>query len=322
LGFARFAADSRIAGCIVNRVASESHYRSVAREVERAAGLPCLGFLPEDRRCGLGERHLGLEFAPGNLEAEARIVAVADAIADSLEAHVDLDALLAIASRAPGLDEPEAPPAAATRTRIAVSRDEAFWFLYEDNLDTLRSLGAELAFFSPLRDRALPEDCSALYLCGGFPELYGDAIEANSPLRDAIRAQAARGMPVFAECGGYMYLLEGFDAPGGTAFSGCGVFAGRARFPGGLSALGYRTARLRRDGPLGRAGSELKGHVFHYSTASGDGALETRSPDSTRIALEGSCAANAFGSFLHVHFAGNPDAARAFVDAAVAFDGA
>ena len=321
LGFVRYRRRSGIRAFILNRIAGDGHYAMAAGAVERATGLPVIGYLPNDPALSMPERHLGLAGDAADFTRLAR------SLADAVAAHVDLDALLAIAGAAPDLADAPAIVPAATRARsgtrpvIAVARDEAFSFYYQDNLDELERLGARLAFFSPLRDGALPEGTAAVYLGGGYPELHAATIAANEPMRRAIRDAALAGMPVYAECGGYLYLLEELDDMDGRPNSGCGVFPGRARMGSRLAALGYRDCSTLEASLVGPSGSRLSGHVFHYAVVDDPAApalsmAKARRSDAAP-ALEGAARGSAFGSFLHVHFAANRGLARRLVAAAI-----
>ncbi|MBU0929116.1 MAG: cobyrinate a,c-diamide synthase, partial [Spirochaetes bacterium] len=288
-----------------------------------------IGYIPADPALAMPERHLGLAGDAADIGRLSR------ALADAVAAHIDLDALLAIAASAPDLqDLPGSPRGSLPRTAIgasgrigsgrkpviAVARDEAFSFYYQDNLEALEAIGAELAFFSPLRDAALPPGTAAVYLGGGYPELRAAELGANGPMRSAIRAAADDGMPIYAECGGYLYLLDGIDDMAGEAHPGCGVLPGRARVGARLSALGYRDCQTLGPSLVGPAGSRLSGHVFHYAFVEGGGApaLGLRSPSRPEEApaLEGGARGSVFGSFLHVHFSANPALASRIVTAA------
>ena len=332
LGFASYRRDVRLAAVVLNRIAGEGHYRSARDSVAKATGLPVLGYLPSDPALALPERHLGL-VEPGDSPDFGRATA---ALAAAVEAHVDLDALIAVAESAPSLDA--AGPAAPRRegaggaagaggraVRVAVARDPAFSFYYEDNFDAMRDSGLEPVFFSPLADSALPPDSSGLYLGGGYPELHAASLGRNVAMCDSIRRAAEAGLPVFAECGGYLYLLGSLEDLEGSPHPGCGILPGRARMGKGLAALGYREGRTRRASVLGPAGTVLSGHVFHVSTVEGaEGILSLRPPAevaSPAPELDGSARGSVFGSYLHLHFAKNPEALAGFAAACRAFGG-
>lgn len=319
----------RVVGVILNRAGSPRHAAMVRAAIEGDAGLPVLGALLRDEAITLPERHLGL--VP---TAEAgRWRAWLDEVRARIEASVDLEALLALARAAPPLDLPaSALPAAAPEPPfapnnavpgdealiIAVSRDEAFSFLYDDNLDLLREAGATIAFFSPLRDAALPPGAGALYLCGGFPELYAAQLSANGSMRAAIRAAAARGLPIYAECGGLMYLTETLIDAAGQAHPMVGLLPGRSVMTPRLT-LGYRTVRASGASWLWESGETVRGHEFHYSVWEDRPAdlpwLYTCLPDALRpdARPEGARAGNVLASYVHIHWLAAPHLAARFV---------
>jgi cobyrinic acid a,c-diamide synthase len=328
-GFARYRKGSGLAGFVANRIASERHYELVRRAVEKRTGLPMLGYLPADEARALPSRHLGLMSPDENAGFEKALAALGEAVS----AHIDLDLLIEAASAA--AEQPEIAQRAskpqsgdggdADGFKIAVARDAAFSFYYEDNFDALKGLGAELAFFSPLRDKELPEGSSALYLGGGYPELHLGEIEGNEEMRTSIRNARDEGMPIYAECGGYLYLLEAMRDSEGRERRCIGIAPGVARKEGRLAGLGYREGRTLRPSIFGRAGTSLKGHVFHYFAVEGAGAghaaLELARPGEGSATAEGYAEGNVFASFLHIHFAGNPSALRAFAEAARRHEG-
>lgn len=330
LGFLRYRRRSMIRGFLLNRVGSDRHLASLKRAVENATGLPVLGSLPKDASIGLPERHLGLHAGTEN----PGFFAAADRIADLLEDRLDLDALTALASGAPELPgsgaAADCDPAGEVQARrrrepagrapvLGVARDEAFRFYYEDNLDRLRDLGAELRFFSPLHDGALPMDCAGLYLGGGYPELYGKELSENTGMREAIRAAADSGMPIFAECGGYMYLQRELVGAEGDRFPMAAVFEGSARMGRRLSALGYHRGRVVTPSPFAPEGTILRGHCFHWSSVeppppAREAALEL-SKNGAEARLDGGVRNAVFASYLHLHFASCPAFAARFVRA-------
>ena len=196
--------------------------------------------------------------------------------------------------------------------RIGIARDRAFCFYYPENLRLLEASGAELVEFSPLSDEELPEGLAGLYLGGGYPELHATQLAENQALRKQIAAQAAAGLPIYAECGGFMYLCEAID---GQAM--CGVFPARARMLSRRRALGYRQVELTADSPLGPVGSLVRGHEFHYSEVEMPGPVERCYQLSRRggvqLGKEGYRCKNVLGSYVHLHFGSNPQVAENFV---------
>ncbi|MDP2846945.1 MAG: cobyrinate a,c-diamide synthase [Humidesulfovibrio sp.] len=329
-GFARFDPGLRLAGVIFNRVGSARHEAILREAMDLVPGVSVLGCLRRSQAVHLPSRHLGLVTAQdAACEAEgcaAGLEATLEALADWVEQGVDistlLDALPDLDLSAFLADEPAPVPRAAARSdvRIGVARDRAFCFLYEENLRLLAQAGAEAVFFSPLSDAALPEELAGLYLPGGYPELSGRELSANASMRASVRAFCAAGKPVWAECGGYMYLLEELLDGDGVAHALCGALPGRAVLRRKRAALGYREARTLAAGPLGPAGTVLRGHEFHYSEyeggagEAGQAAFALTASDGTE-ALDGQASGNIVGGYFHAHLASNPQAAQAFVAA-------
>ncbi len=341
----------RVAAVILNRTGSPRHAQLVTTAIAESLGLPVLGALQRDDAIVLPERHLGLipTAEPGRWQhwlAEVRA---------RVEAGVDLDRLLELARTAPALSQgagsrergagsrdqgsgmqpsnlqllPSAPQPLTPDPRpptpvIAVARDEAFSFLYDENLDLLRAAGAAVVYVSPLRDASLPAGTGALYLGGGFPELYAAGLSANTAMRAAICAAAARGLPIYAECGGLMYLTEAVVDAAGASYPLLGLLPGRSVMTPRLT-LGYRTVRATADSWLWRAGETVRGHEFHYSVWQDRperlAPLYTCLPDAFRPdeRPEGAQWANILASYIHIHWLACPHVAGRFVAAARTF---
>ena len=304
-GYATFDPRLAVGGVIFNRVNGAGHYRYLCDAVQAAREAEPLGYLPVDDAIRLPERHLGLELAeevatPQYLQALVRWVS----------ATVDLDAVFAMAARValPEHDEPHM----AARVRIGVARDRAFCFYYEENLNWLRRGGAELVEFSPIADSRLPADVGGLYLGGGYPELHAEQLSANACMRKAVREFASAGGPVYAECGGLMYLTEAIVDGAGREFGMAGVFPTRARMQTKPAALGYLEVEAAADHLWLRRGERLRGHQFRYS------AIDAM-PESIQRAYDlGYTAGNVLGSYVHLHFGACPDFARRFVETCAA----
>jgi cobyrinic acid a,c-diamide synthase len=312
-GYRTFDPEIDVAGVIFNKVGSD-HHEELLREAVAPLGIAVLGALRRDDRVAAPERHLGL--VPAG-EREGRTRAALDALADAAERHVDLDAVIALARRAPALTgaawSPERDGAPAAGARIAIARGPAFSFHYQENLELLEAAGAELAPFDPLADEALPPDAGALLLAGGFPEIFGAELEANARLRADVAAFAAAGRPVLAECGGLLFLCRELD---GRAM--CGVLPARARMAGRLT-LGYREATTATATPWIAAGERVRGHEFHYSAVERQderAGAAWRLAARGRVREEGFAAGAVQASYLHVHWAAHPDLARRFARAA------
>lgn len=310
LGLQAFDPEVPLAGVILNRAGSHRHADLIARVVADRCGLPVLGAIPREEKAGIPERHLGLFTGIEQAWEETY-----DRLAGVVERYVDLAALMQLAAGAPVL--PPVKPclfAAAPvrrRVRVGIARDEAFNFLYTDNLDLLRHYGAELIFFSPLHNDHIPSDCTLLYFGGGYPELYAAQLAANRSMLASIRAYAAAGGRIYGECGGLMYLGEGLTDLEGCYHSMVGLLPVRTRMAGRRLSLGYVVARATRDTLILRAGEEVRGHVFHYSeavTASGsETCLAVRRAHGGSVRAEGWQAGNVFASYLHLHFASAPN---------------
>lgn len=320
-GFSRFDPRLEFAGVIFNRVGSARHAQLLRDALASVPGLPpLLGCLPRDEELALRERHLGLVTA-----GEAALDdAFYDRLAGWLERHVDVEALLLPPPLQKGgrggfdpseipLNPPLPKGEAKPRVRIAVARDEAFCFCYPENLELLTAAGAEIVPFSPLGDRSLPADIDGLYLPGGYPELHAERLAQNVSLLREIREAATAGLPVYAECGGFMLLAESIDER-----PMAGVFPARALMLTKRKALGYRQVTLTADSPLGPAGTVARGHEFHYSETEIPEEVERCyrlcNPGGEDLGPEGYRVHNVLASYVHLHFGSNPQVPANFVE--------
>ena len=308
-GMLDFRSPSRIVGLVLTDC-REALYARLRPLLERETGLPVLGFVPPMPEAEIESRHLGLLTAAEVKDFQARFAAVAE----RLEETLDLDRLLTLAAPAPEapLPPPEKAPPACT---LAVARDEAFCFYYQDSLDALERAGAKLRFFSPLRDAALPP-CDGLYLGGGYPELHAAALSENRLMRESIRAAVLSGLPTVAECGGFLYLQQSLEDPSGAAWPMAGALPGAGLRGESLKRFGYAFLRPEEDSLLFRAGERVPVHEFHYwdSTACGE-ALPVEKPDGRRWRC-GCATPTLYAAFPHLHFAGALPLAERFVAAA------
>ncbi|MDO9426360.1 MAG: cobyrinate a,c-diamide synthase [Methylobacterium sp.] len=299
LGCSLYDPRIRIAGVVLNKVASPRHRRLVEAGLAKV-GLPVLGALMRDAGLTLPERHLGLVQARETSDLDARL----DRLADLAEAGLDLDAILAAASgttpprRAGALPHPPGQ-------RIAVASDAAFSFLYPHMAAGWRALGAELVPFSPLADEAPPADCDAAWLPGGYPELHAGRLAEAATFLAGLRA-FAREKPVHGECGGYMVLGESLEDAEGITHAMAGLLPVATSYRTRKLHLGYRVATLLADGPLGGAGTRLVGHEFHYASertpAPEEAAALARVTDAEGVALglAGHRLGRVTGSFFHL----------------------
>ncbi len=311
IGLRAFDPALDLVGLFANRLGSRGHLDLLKRACR--AHVPVVGGLPRDEARAFPERHLGLRTADATVVPDTLVSAWSAAFAE----WNDVDAFVALARRAPPLDlSAAALVPAAPRCRIALAHDDAFHFYYDDNLAQLRARGAELVRFSPLGDSALPAS-DGVYLGGGYPEAHAAALAANEPMRASLRAAAARGVPIYAECGGLMYLADAIRTLDGVAHPMLGLVRGVAVMHDKLQALGYVEVETQRRTVLGGAGLRMRGHQFRYSTlegAAGD-AYRVRKRRGGDAFFEGYGAANVLGSYVHVHFASNPLVGEGFVAA-------
>ncbi|WP_197353280.1 cobyrinate a,c-diamide synthase [Streptomyces bathyalis] len=323
-GFASWDPELRVAGVVLNKVASSRH-EALLREALEGSGVPVMGALRRDAGADTPSRHLGLVPAA---ERQAEAVESVATLAARVREGCDMQALLALARSAPPLPVTpweaavevsgrSAPVAAhGERPRIAVAGGAAFTFSYAEHAELLEAAGAETVVFDPLRDESLPEGTRGLVVGGGFPEVYGPQLSANKPLRQAVREFVAAGGPVAAECAGMLYLSRELDGE-----EMCGVLDGVARMTGRLT-LGYRDAVAVDDSVLAPAGLRVRGHEFHRTTLSpqaGDApAWGLVRPERRKEGFVGGPTRNVHASYLHVHWASAPMMARRFVERCVA----
>ena len=315
-GFDQFHTEIHIAGVICNRVAGPRHAQWLREAIEGHTAVPVLGCVPRLEALHIPERHLGLFTVPEREEAVGKFIQQAGEL---LTQHIDLEQLLMIAKRASDLPE-DIKPRLKTQSclvRLAVARDEAFCFYYEDNLDELRRAGAELMPFSPIHDQVLPQGISGIYFGGGYPELYARALSRNAAMREQVAACCRQGMPVYVECGGLMYLTEGIHSQGESCLQ-VGVLPGWCEMSD-KPIMGYREVQAVCDNLLCSTGARLRGHEFHYSRW---GAGEDVQPvysiaprsDEGNARLEGYYDGNVMASYVHLHFSQIPRLAQNFVN--------
>ena len=287
----------RIAAVILNKVGSPRHARLAGDAIARL-GIPVLGAIPRDATLMLPERHLGLVQAGEHGDLTARLAQLADMV----ETHCDLDAIAALASPLAISADSTSPVLPPPGQRIALAQDAAFSFVYPHVLNGWRTVGAEIIAFSPLANEAPPDGCDVCWLPGGYPELHAGALAAALRFRDGlIRFAATR--PVHGECGGYMVLGKSLEDADGTTHAMTGLLGHATSFRSRKLHLGYREARLRADGPLGAAGTRMRGHEFHYASliAAGhdDPFADLTDAQGQPVAERGGRRGNVTGTFFH-----------------------
>jgi cobyrinic acid a,c-diamide synthase len=323
LGFERFDPALRVAGVIANRVGGATHARWVFDAIRGACRAEPLGALAHAAELAMPERHLGLlTAADGALTAE-----LIGRLGDAVEQGVDLDRLLALATPLAAAVQPRRA-VRPMRARIGIARDAAFQFYYEENLDLLRAAGAELVAWSPLADADVP-DVEGLYLGGGYPELHGAALGDNASLKKSVRRFAEAGRPIYAECGGLMFLAESLEDLDGRVHPMVGLLPAAVRLREHGLTLGYAEVALATATPLGAAGVRARGQEFHKSTLGPVPPAIVRAYRVHAPAIgvsrsdgwerpEGYLVGATLMSYVHLHFASNPGVADAFVDACAA----
>jgi cobyrinic acid a,c-diamide synthase len=314
-GFETFDSELRIEGFILNRVAGEEHFRMLECAFCSATAIPLLGWFPRDSAITIPERHLGLHTAAEEKGMSERF----GALAARAETSLKLDSLTCFESSLRAEDRPTVVTASGevNTVRVGVARDQAFSFYYEDNLDALSELGAEIVEWSPLHDKELPADLDALYLGGGYPELYAPQLSENRILRNQIRLFSQTGRPVYAECGGMMYLAKQLRTSHGLSFPMADVLPLSVEMTEKLVHFGYADVEFQQDCLLGERGTVVRGHSFHCSEAKEsspiDHAYLVHYSLSNRQLAEGYSRNNVLASYIHLHFRSNPDLARTFV---------
>ena len=300
-GLVNFRTPSHIAGILLNNCTTRMH-ALLAPMLEEETGLPVLGFLPKLPEAVIGSRHLGLYTAAEVENLQQKLALLADAV----EEHIDWPRLLALCEKEPPAlpVQPETPPA---RVRIAVAQDEAFCFTYAETLEAFRDAGAEVVFFSPLRDTALPENIGGLYLPGGYPELHAKELSENTSLLREIKQKIESGLPTAAECGGFLYLGQSLTDAEGQSWPMAGVLPGEAKDAGRLVRFGYAALSADSDSMLFRAGESFPIHEFHHwdSTANGV-ALAAKKPVGGAEWRCGFIDEHFYAGFPHLYWAGTP----------------
>jgi cobyrinic acid a,c-diamide synthase len=318
LGYRLFDRKTKVMGVIFNRIAGTGHLNYLREAMASLPMIECFGGIPVRNDINIPERHLGLTVA-GEGSLPKRVV---NQLARVIEEHIDLDRLLE------RTQTKISAPAIETKTRsatdkkplIAVASDKAFCFYYPDNLQLIETAGAKLKFFSPITNPNLPAGTKGIYLGGGYPELFAKELSRNRPMRAAIRHFIEAGGPVYAECGGLMYLTETLTDCAKRRYPMVGAYPFKTRMLPRLKALGYREVVAAKRAFIAPA-EKIRGHEFHYSELRGfvpgkkiQTAYSMEGPNNTKVS-EGYRFKNCLGSYVHLHFGSNPDFPRGFVAA-------
>lgn len=301
-GFQTFRTPNFICGILLNRVRSGmySYYKNL---LERETGLPVLGYLPELPEVQLESRHLGLMTAGEVADLDKKIRLLGKTAAETIQ----LEQLLTLAQNAPPLLESPKPQKSAASFRLGVARDKAFCFTYAENLELLEQCGAELVYFSPVEDAALPEELDGLYFCGGYPELYLPQLSGNASFLQSLRRLAKNGIPIWGECGGFLYLQESMTGADGACYPLTGLLPGTSHMGKRLCRFGYVTLTAQTDTILGRTGTTIRAHEFHYadSTENGNAFLVQRPGGKCWEAVQS--VGRITAGFPHLYFPSNPE---------------
>ncbi|WP_277058617.1 cobyrinate a,c-diamide synthase [Trichlorobacter lovleyi] len=316
-GFCSFEPDVQIAGIIANQTGSDRHAEWLTAALQAADLPPLAGAVPRNSLPRLPSRHLGLVTAGGETCTPQLLLELADQVERSLQ----LDTLLGLAAAAPEMQRAPIvrPDRSPSSVRIGVAEDAAFHFYYPDNLEALEAHGAELMRFSPLTDSALPPDLDGIYLGGGYPEAHAAQLAANVQMLAALRSFTASGRPLYAECGGLMYLSSGIELLDGSRHAMAGILPFWTRMLPKRKALGYVEVTQAQATLLGAAGQTLRGHEFHYSELIEEPVATEARPylvRKRRVAQtiqDGYQQGNLLASYLHLQFAAHPECAAAFV---------
>jgi cobyrinic acid a,c-diamide synthase len=311
-GYESFDPALKVAGVIFNNAGGAAHYRMLSDAVTASANAVPLGYLPRDERIRIPERYLGLVTAGENLLPDSML----SLLGEVAESHIDLDQLLECAASIPAASD-GCNERSQDLSRLGVARDKAFCFYYEDNLDALREAGAEIVEFSALEDSSLPNALDALYFGGGYPELFAKQLSENRPMLASIKRAAEEGLPIYAECGGLMYLAREIVTQESASFPMAGVLPITAQMTDRLVNFGYTEVSFTSDCLIGPAGAKARGHSFHCSRIADVGPVEyayqARNSMTGREEPDGLRVKNVLASYIHLHFLSNPGMADAFV---------
>lgn len=314
LGYKLYDPAVQFAGVIVNRIGSDAHRLMITEALERL-NIPVLGTIKRDAALTMPERHLGL--TPVTEHDAGPMLSV---LAEQIGSQVDLEQIIKLANQAPPLSiEEKHGQAAAPVVRIGVAKDDVFTFYYPQSLDALAAQGAEIVPFSPLNDAVLPS-VDGLILGGGFPEMFLDRLAANQSMLQSIYQAGQQGMPIYAECGGLMYLSRGISDFEGQFHAMVGLVPATCAMQSKLETVGYVEATALCDNVLCESQAVIRGHEFHFSRmlpeaeADFSWAFQFKKNRTGATYPGGFAAKNMLASYLHLHFAGNPQAAKRFVD--------
>ncbi len=309
LGFREFDKNLNVAGVILNRIGSDSHEKMIVDALNKI-NIKSFGAIRRNEEIILPSRHLGLIQATENNFAD-----VLDKISEKISAQINLDEILNLAEKFSESKKIYSLIPNNYSLKIGVAKDEAFSFYYDESLRELEKLGAEIIFFSPLHDENLPK-VDGIIFGGGYPELFAAQLEGNKKIRSEIKRAAENNLPIYAECGGYMYLMNFLTDFEGKIFEMCGIIPTQAIMTEKLQMVGYVDATIKKNCILGKIGEKIHAHEFHFSKEIGNLAENIFSCEKLRTGekyFAGYADKNIVASYLHIHFAGCPNAAENFI---------
>lgn len=313
-GFVEFDPEVKFAGVIFNNLGSNNHYTYLTEALQAYFPIPVIGGILRNDSLKMPERHLGLVTNDEHTLSENDT----QLLVSTIDAGVDMDFIVkeCLPQKKSVKDETRTKKDASIR--IAIARDAAFCFYYQDNLDLLEQSGAELVFFSPISDETLPDNIYGLYLGGGYPEVFAKKLSENTSMRESIKKASCDNMPVYGECGGFMYLSRSFVEKNGSQFEMSGCFPHVTRLRDRFKSLGYREVTLNESTVLGEKGTKARGHEFHYSEIISTDldvkkVYQVTGRNGKYQHEEGFVVNNTLGSYVHVHFKSNPIWVKNFI---------
>lgn len=312
-GYKNYDPELNVKGVILNNIASDRHYQLLKDAIEdQPVGLKVLGYIPRQDELELPERHLGL--VPTQESQDLKVFI--DRLVKIMEEYIDLEKVVEISKKCSEITINETKlyeQENRFNVRLGIAYDQAFNFYYQYNLDLLEELGAELIYFSPVKDKKLP-DVDAVYLGGGFPESFLEKLAENKSMKADLKKKVSLGMPIYAECGGLMYLSKGIIDHEDKFYPMVGLLPAFTEMIDSLQEMGYREIEVNRDNIILDRGEKARGHVFHYSKLT-DWTDEVNFCYQIKDKLEGyQTVPNMLASYVHLHFASNPNIAHHLLD--------
>ena len=318
MGFMEFDKEINLAGIILNNVASQNHYDIIKKAIEESCSVAVLGYLKKQSDITIPERHLGL------IPSEEKKInsALYDKLGQMVLETIDIDKLQEIAGSAAVFPDYNRSifinRASSLDVTLAVARDSAFCFYYQDDIDLFEALGAKIIEFSPLADKSLPDGIDGIFMGGGFPELFADRLMKNESMRKSILEAHKQGIIIYGECGGMMYLLEKLIDCEGRSFKMSGVLIGTSRMENRRQGLGYVIADATCDNIICESADTFRAHEFHWSKLQDVPddtvfAYNTRKSNGKKTGIDGICKSNVLASYTHIHFSSNPDLAKSIL---------